>query len=66
MFKIIEGDFKNNEYSNEEYLDKSIVLKCIQILQNLKRTCIKKNLKQVYLECSQDMHGLGLVKMIRL
>lgn len=21
MFKIIEGDFKNNEYSNEEYLD---------------------------------------------
>ena len=21
MFKIIEGDFRNNQYSNEEYLD---------------------------------------------
>lgn len=21
MFKIIEGDFKNNKYSDEEYLD---------------------------------------------
>ena len=34
MFKIIEGDFKNNKYSNEEYLDNWPML---YILENGKK-----------------------------
>ncbi len=31
MYKIIEGDFKNNQYSNEKYLDNWTML---YILEN--------------------------------
>lgn len=37
MFKIIEGDFKNNKYSNEEYLDNWPML---YILENGKKAYI--------------------------
>jgi len=37
MFKIIEGDFKNNKYSNEEYLDNWPLL---YILENGKQAYI--------------------------
>jgi len=37
MFKIIEGDFKNSKYSNEEYLDNWPML---YILENGKKAYI--------------------------
>lgn len=39
MFKIIEGDFKNNKYSNEEYLDNWPML---YILENGKKAYIAR------------------------
>ena len=49
MFKIIEGDFKNNKYSNEEYLDNWPML---YILENGKKFTenykVKHNVDAMY------------------
>ena len=50
MFKIIEGDFKNNKYSNEEYLDNWPML---YILEN-------GNIPHLYFEC---IHSFAYTKL---